>query len=125
LCFMQVHIGAGKTVEGWTGADITSDRKLCFRAGLHIARESFRMCVAQPTTEKLGAYASGQCGKSPESRQMISRVVAYSQHHAMTDTHLLYVENSSGQVQAKRGQRDPRDAAEPPAVGKGPLTRND
>ena len=115
-CFMQVHIGVGKTVEGWTGADVTSDRKLCFRAGLHIARESFRMCIAQPVTEKLGAYASGQCGKSPESRQMVSRVVAYSQHHAMSDTHLAYVENSGEQVQAKHDQRE--------AVGDS-VTRND
>src|SRR5271170_6856954 len=58
-CFMQVHIGAGKTLEGWSGADVTADRKLCFRAGLHIARESFRMCAGTPPNEKLGAYASG------------------------------------------------------------------
>src|ERR1700722_8559120 len=40
-CFMQLHIGSGKTVEGWTGQDVSADRKLCFRAGLHIAQESF------------------------------------------------------------------------------------
>jgi hypothetical protein len=100
-CFMQLHIGAGKTVEGWTGADVTSDRKLCFRAGLHIAKESFRMCNAFPTTEKLSAYASGQCGRSAESRVMVGRAIAYFQHHPMNDDHFLYVEKSTWPV-AKR-----------------------
>ena len=97
-CFMQLHIGSGKTVEGWTGAEVTSDRKLCFRAGLHIARESFRMCNASPANEKLSAYASGQCGRSVESRQMISRATAYFQHHPMDDEHYLFVEKNSTPV---------------------------
>ena len=101
-CFMQLHIGSGKTVEGWTGADVTNDRQLCFRAGLHIARESFRMCNGLPANEMLSAYASGQCGRSVESRAMTSRAVAYSQHHPMTDAHFTFVENTSEQVQTKR-----------------------
>lgn len=101
-CFMQLHIGSGKTVEGWTGPEVTADRKLCFRAGLHIARESFRMCIAQPLNEKLSAYASGQCGRSAESRQMVSRTTAYSQHHPLTDARFLYLEKSSEQVTRKR-----------------------
>ncbi|MGO9710150.1 MAG: hypothetical protein ACLQBL_14880 [Polyangiaceae bacterium] len=101
-CFMQLHIGSGKTVEGWTGQDVTSDRKLCFRAGLHIARESFRMCNGLPDNEMLSAYASGQCGRSLESRVMVSRATAYSQHHPMNDAHYTFVENNSTQVMTKR-----------------------
>jgi hypothetical protein len=101
-CFMQLHIGVGKTVEGWSGDDVTADRKLCFRAGLHIARESFRMCVGEPTIEKLSAYASGRCGRSAESRQMISRALAYTQRHRVTDSQFVYVERNSEQVTTKR-----------------------
>jgi hypothetical protein len=93
-CFMQLHIGAGKTVEGWTGKEVTSDRRLCFRAGLHVARESFRMCAGFPATEKLSAYASGQCGRSVESRAMVSRELAYFQRHPMSDTHFSFVEKN-------------------------------
>jgi hypothetical protein len=99
-CFMQLHIGSGKTVEGWSGADVTSDRRLCFRAGLHVARESFRMCKAFPVIEKLSAYASGQCGRSAPSRAMMSRPLAYIARHPMTDEHYVYVEKPT--VLAKR-----------------------
>jgi hypothetical protein len=91
-CFMQLHIGAGKTPEGWTGADLTSDRKTCFRAGLHNARESFRMCKGLPTSERLSAYASGQCGHLAVSRTMVTRALAYSEHHPMSDAHYTFVE---------------------------------
>jgi hypothetical protein len=101
-CFMQLHIGSGKTVEGWTAQDVTSDRKLCFRAGLHIARESFRMCNGLAENELLGAYASGHCGRSVESRVMVTRAVAYSRHHPMTDEHFTFVENDSEHVITKQ-----------------------
>jgi hypothetical protein len=100
-CFMQLHIGSGKTLEGWTGRDVTADRQLCFRAGLHIARESFRMCNGSPENEMLAAYASGQCGRSPESRAMMSRAIAYSRHHPMTDDHFTFVENDKDRVLSK------------------------
>jgi len=50
----------------------------------------------------LSAYASGQCGKSAESRQMVTRALAYSQHHPMTDRHFLFLEKSSEQVLTKK-----------------------
>ena len=101
-CFMQLHIGAGKTVEGWTGADVTSDRKLCFRAALHIAKSSFQMCNSLPPNERLSAYATGHCCTNPESRVMTSRATAYSSHHPISDAHFTFVEKSSEQVQTKR-----------------------
>jgi len=110
-CFMQLHIGSGKTVEGWTGEDVSADRKLCFRAGLHIARESFRMCKGSPANEMLGAYASGQCGSSPESRQMITRAIAYSQHHPVTDEHLTYVEKNTTRVTKHDSTRESLSAS--------------
>lgn len=94
-CFMQLHVGAGKTVDGWTGKELAADRKKCFRAGLHNARESFRMCNAQPLIEKLGAYASGSCGKSAESRQMVTRAMAYFKRTPVTDDSFLHIEKST------------------------------
>jgi hypothetical protein len=94
-CLMQLHIGSGKTVEGWTGEEVAADRTLCFRAGLHIARESFRMCAGLPLVEKLGAYASGTCGKSAESRQMITRAMAFFKRHTITDASHLYIERTT------------------------------
>ena len=101
-CFMQLHIGSGKTGEGWTGADVTADRKLCFRAGLHLARWSFRICNAFPPDERLSAYASGQCGRSAVSRQMASRATAYFQHHPMNDEHYSFVEKNSDWTLTKK-----------------------
>ena len=43
-CLMQVRVGTGVTREGWTGRDLVTDRRLCFRAGLHILRSSFGAC---------------------------------------------------------------------------------
>jgi hypothetical protein len=63
-CLMQMHIGAGRTIEGWNGHDLVSDRRNCFRAGLHIAQWSFRFCKAFPVQERLSAYASGRCGRA-------------------------------------------------------------
>jgi hypothetical protein len=100
-CFMQLHIGSGKTLEGWSGEDVTSDRQLCFRAGLHIARESFRMCKGFPADEMLSAYASGQCGRSVESRAMVSRTLGFFARHPMNDEHFLFLEDTGSQVMKK------------------------
>jgi hypothetical protein len=94
-CLMQMHVGLGKTVEGWTGQDLVNDRRKCFAAALHIAQWSFRTCNVYPLDERLSAYASGHCGRVVESRQMITRATAYFQHHPMNDQHLVYVEKNS------------------------------
>src|ERR1700722_15641150 len=112
-CFMQLHIGSGKTLEGGGGEDVTSDRQRCFRAGLHIARESFRMCKGFPVDEMLSAYASGQCGRSVESRAMVSRSVGFFVRHPMNDDHFSFIEDN-GRERMKKGDQV-RDA----------LTRND
>ena len=94
-CFMQLNLVNGKSVEGWTGEQLAADRTLCFRAGLHNARESFRMCKAQPIPEKLGAYASGHCGSSAESRQMITRAIAFTKRHPAVDSEYFFIEKNT------------------------------
>jgi len=84
-CMMQIHIGRGKTAEGWSGKELAEDRQRCFRAGLHLARESFRRCRAVSLPNRLSGYASGFCGNSPVSREMVSRAVNYWEESGETD----------------------------------------
>jgi hypothetical protein len=60
------------------------------------------MCIAEPVSEKLSAYASGRCGRSAESRQMVTRATSYSQRHRITDAQFLYVEKNGEQLVTKR-----------------------
>ncbi len=62
-CMMQIHIGNGQTVEGWTKKDLFADRKKCFAAGLRLIRKSFSACRKLPMKHRLNAYASGSCSK--------------------------------------------------------------
>jgi len=86
-CLMQIKLGKavkGKTNtrinldtpyakfttkmdEGFGGEDLVQDRKLCFKAALHVMRTSFSMCKALPEDERLAAYASGTCDKGRQS----------------------------------------------------------
>lgn len=61
FCLMQVHAdGPGRTTrEGWTGEELTSDRRKCFRAALHLIRASFHSAAGADPTHRLDAYAGG------------------------------------------------------------------
>jgi len=69
-CLLQVHARDGKTLEGWTPAELHADREKCFRAGLHIVQRSFAACRKNPPQHRLAAYASGRCdaGQSGSER---------------------------------------------------------
>jgi len=55
FCLGQIHIGEGKTAEGWTGADLIADRKKCLRASLHLLKKSIGGCG------NLSGYTLGTC----------------------------------------------------------------
>lgn len=59
-CIMQLNIGKGKTVEGWTGPELVDDRKKCIRAGYHIMKSSMKMCRGSER-DGITAYMSGNC----------------------------------------------------------------
>jgi len=59
-CIMQLHIGKGRTAEGWTGPDLIADRKKCVRSGYHIMRSAIKMCGG-PEEDRMAAYISGRC----------------------------------------------------------------
>jgi hypothetical protein len=82
-CLMQVRVGTGVTREGWTGHDLVSNRQLCFRAGLHIARSSFGACHALAVDDRLSAYASGHCfADAAVSRTRVGRARTWREGHA-------------------------------------------
>jgi len=52
---------------GYGGEDLVSDRKKCFRVGLHIMRMSFNTCSSLPLESRLSMYASGSCGSGRDA----------------------------------------------------------
>ncbi|HZU82989.1 MAG TPA: hypothetical protein VE987_08740, partial [Polyangiaceae bacterium] len=73
-CLMQIQVGFGTTREGWTGRQLIDNRRLCFRAALHILQASFAACRKLPMEDRLSAYASGHCFPDAEvSRSRIER----------------------------------------------------
>lgn len=60
-CLVQIRVGGGLTAEGWSHADLTGDRRRCFRAGLHLMRRSYSACRTEAPEHLLAAYASGSC----------------------------------------------------------------
>lgn len=81
-CLMQIHVGDGVTVEGWTGKQLVEDRQLCFRAALHILHRSFSVCRSLPIADRLSAYASGHCYENSEvSRVRMNRARAWWATH--------------------------------------------
>jgi len=71
-CLMQVAVGAGRTVEGWSAGDLLSSRERCFRAGLHILARSRGSCKAQGPDAWLRLYTSGRCdrGGGPADKRL-------------------------------------------------------
>jgi hypothetical protein len=70
-CLLQIHLGNGKTPEGWTQADLFADRKKCFAAGLRLVRASFGACRDLPLRDRLSAYASGSCAHGAEASRAL------------------------------------------------------
>jgi hypothetical protein len=82
-CLMQIRVGHGATREGWNGQQLIDDRKLCFRAALHILQASFAACRKLPFEDRLSAYASGHCFVDAEvSRSRVWRARTWWQAHA-------------------------------------------
>jgi hypothetical protein len=85
FCLMQLKVNkvtiqiAHPEMGTWTGLDVVTDRKKCFRAGLEMLRRSIGACqtgtnaagevVPLTMADRFSAYATGKCSeKEPESR---------------------------------------------------------
>lgn len=72
-CIMQLNIGKGKTVDGWTGEEIIADRTKCIRSAYQYIKKSFGACRSLPQIDGLSAYASGKCySPSTPSRRRLN-----------------------------------------------------
>jgi len=72
-CMMQLRVGAGTTIEGWTKEELFADRTKCFRSGLRAMRKSFRACEHLEEDYKLNVYASGTCTRGHHrSKEIVS-----------------------------------------------------
>ena len=81
-CLMQIRVGDGVTGDGWSGPQLVGDRKLCFRAGLHILRGSFNACHKLPLGDRMSAYATGRCTEGEEkSRLRVGRALSWWDAH--------------------------------------------
>lgn len=70
-CIMQIHVQPdGKTLEGWTKAELFADRTKCVRAGLHLVQKSFASCKGNPK-HRLAAFASGRCSAGQSGSEML------------------------------------------------------
>jgi hypothetical protein len=58
---MQIWVGAGRTQEGWSAADLIADRSKCIRAALHIIHGSMAWCRRLSAGDLLGGYTHGKC----------------------------------------------------------------
>lgn len=80
------------TSKGLGGEDLVRDRKLCFKAALHMVRMSFGACGQVPVEDRLKVYASGSCEKGePESRiRMIRSAIWFKDRPKdITDSDLM------------------------------------
>jgi hypothetical protein len=76
FCLMQVRVGDGVTMDGFSGYDLITDRTKCFRAGLHILRGSFAACHRLELMDRMSAYATGRCTPGEEhSRLRVGRAL--------------------------------------------------
>lgn len=81
----QIHIGKGRSKEGWSGPELTADRKKGVRAGLRIARDSLKWCSKLPAEDRLSGYTKGRCEKDSYSRARIGRAKYWWKSHPYED----------------------------------------
>lgn len=64
--------------KGYSGQDLIENRELCFSAGLRIMHRSFNACSRLPLTDRLSAYASGNCNSGREaSRRHVNTAIRW------------------------------------------------
>lgn len=88
-CLMQIKIGAGTTDEGWSQAELFSDRRKCFRAGLHLLQKSVKTCLKHGADFAFDGYAGGTC-ETPASHksglQLLELSRDFYKHNQLTLT---------------------------------------
>lgn len=84
-CSLQVHV-LGKSLDGWTPEEVSSDMYKCVHTAAHIMRYSFRICPKHP----LAPYASGTCTNRGGIK--ISDYRMWHAHRAYDKMKSIYIE---------------------------------
>lgn len=68
----------GRNNKDWKnafgGRDLVQNREDCFRAGLHLIRNSFRSCQRLPIIDRLSVYTSGSCSSGTRASEVRVRM---------------------------------------------------
>lgn len=92
-CYGQLHIGKGRTAEGWSGPELLEQREKCWRAMLGVLRRTWRYCGASPELA-LTAYTAGRCDslmgrRYSEARVLFANKLIEKHHPPMRDDHWI------------------------------------
>jgi hypothetical protein len=82
----QINIGTGRTVEGWSGAELVNDRRKGFRVALRLVRYSLNWCRHLPEPDRLSGYTRGKCARDVWSRARMGRADRWWKAHPFGDT---------------------------------------
>ncbi len=100
-CLMQLHVGTGKTIQGYSHDELFADRKKCFRAGLGLLRKSFAECRLLDAKHRLNAYASGVCNHGEEgSERLMAMMDKFAAKLPIPDDASVEAKASSGPSKA-------------------------
>lgn len=76
FCMMQIQMThAGRTPEGYTGAELFQDRRKCLRAGLRQLAASQAQCGRHGWSLRFGIYASGSCTVGQKTAKELADLV--------------------------------------------------
>lgn len=75
-CMMQIQMThAGKSPEGYTGAELFADREKCFRSGVRQLAASQAFCGSKGWRERFAVFASGTCERGHKSARELADLV--------------------------------------------------
>ena len=106
-CLMQIRVGRGNTLEGYSHAELVADRGKCFRVGLRLLRRSIGACRSLPPLDWLSAYARGQCvADDPTSHALMAPALRV--RSAPLDDAQAALAAKRGRRRGARAERRPR-----------------
>jgi len=88
---------SGFNKMGFGGQDLVSDRKICIRVGLHMLRESVRVCSRLPVEDRLSLYSMGTCYDPlgwEKSKNRMKRAMSWFKRNTPPLDSEVLVENS-------------------------------
>jgi hypothetical protein len=83
---MQINLGEGTTLEGWSGRELVLDRQKCLRVGLRRMRQSFAMCPDMSFMDRLSGYTTGRCTEDDDyAHRRMKRALQWWASHPLDE----------------------------------------